>query len=229
MTGWLPVRHHTNKITTTQQMCPLCATDETIAHLFQCPHRKVWQQQFLQQVQQQLKKIHMHQGMVTEIHQIFHQKFNHPTEYSHFSDFLPFAGLLPHQWNIHSTNTTVTSQGNTNRIKTLGRWFIQQGHELWLQRNKQIYDKDKKASTKDIILDQKIQQLYSLQEQIGYHDRDLFSLPLEDRLQLNHHQKMTWITHTSRTMKVSMEEFNRKQTSGQKDIRTFFKPRTNLI
>ena len=41
-TGWLPVRHHTNKMTQVQQQCPLCSSDETIAHLFQCVQRQQW-------------------------------------------------------------------------------------------------------------------------------------------------------------------------------------------
>ena len=33
---------------------------------------------------------------------------------------------------------------------------------------------------------------------------------------------MAWIDQTTKTLKVSMEEFKQKQTQGQKDIRTFF-------
>ena len=69
--------------------------------------------------------------------------------------------------------------------KQFGRWLIQQGHDLWLHRNKQIYDKDNKASTMEIILNQKIRQLYTLQDEIGYHDRELFTIPMEDRLNLS--------------------------------------------
>ena len=74
----------------------------------------------------------------------------------------------------------------------------------------------------DRVLNQKIRHLYSLQTEIGYRDRVLFSQPIEDRLTLSTHQKMTWITRTTQTMKVSMEEFDRKQTTGQQDIQQFF-------
>ena len=36
---------------------------------------------------------------------------------------------------------------------------------------------------------------------------------------------MTWIEQTARTMKVSMEEYHKKQTTGQRDIRQFFEKR----
>ena len=47
MTGWLPVYHHTNKMMTAKQLCPLCQNEETIAHLFQCHHRQHWRQQLV--------------------------------------------------------------------------------------------------------------------------------------------------------------------------------------
>ena len=71
----------------------------------------------------------------------------------------------------------------------------------------------------DRVLNQKVRKLYSLQSEIGYHDRDLFLQPMEDRLNLNTHQKINWIMNTTRTLKVSIEEFHHKQTTGQKDIR----------
>ena len=67
--------------------------------------------------------------------------------------------------------------------------------------------------------------LYTLQDAIGYHDRDLFHIPMADRMALTEKQKMTWIEQTTRTMKVSMDEYQQKQTTGQRDIRQFFEKR----
>ena len=74
----------------------------------------------------------------------------------------------------------------------------------------------------DHVLNDKIRHLYSLQTEIGYHDWDIFAQPLEERFQLPTHQKMTWVTNTICTIKVSMEEFAEKQTTGQRDIRQYF-------
>ena len=115
---------------------------------------------------------------------------------------------------------------HTNRwIKNISQWLVHQAHNLWTQRNHYIHDKTNKKSTMDHVLNDKIRQLYSLQNQIRYYDRDLFAQPLEERLHLTTHQKMTWVTNTTRTMKVSMEEFAQKQTTGQRDIRQFFQKR----
>ena len=64
--------------------------------------------------------------------------------------------------------------------------------------------------------------MYRLQNEIGYHDRDLFQKPIDERLQLPERQKVAWIEHTTKTMKVSMEDYAQKQKTGQRDIRQFF-------
>ena len=102
------------------------------------------------------------------------------------------------------------------------RMAIHTRYEAWMLRNNQIHKEDGKTSTIHTYLNQKIQQLYKLQGEIGYHDRDIFHQPIEDRLNLSEKQKMTWIEQTTKTIKVSMEDFRQKQTHGQKDIRKFF-------
>ena len=164
--------------------------------------------------------------LITDFEQLFHPKDNN----QHFSSFTIFTGLLPKKWTekcVAHHNPTTHSR-RPHWAKQFGKWLLQQGHELWMQRNNTIHDKERKHSTMDFVLNQKICHLYSLQEGISYHDRDLFSQPLADRLQLTQHQKMTWITNTTRTMKVSMAEFHSKQTTGQRDTWQFLKNATNL-
>ena len=104
----------------------------------------------------------------------------------------------------------------------MGTWLLHQGHALWNLRNKMIHEKETNNPPLQIYLNNKIRQLYALQHEISYHDRDMFQQPLEDRLQLSEKQKMTWIDQTTKTMKVSMETYQRLQTTGQQDIRNFF-------
>ena len=54
----------------------------------------------------------------------------------------------------------------------------------------------------------------------------MFHLPEEERIQMTPAQKMTWIATTTKTMKVSIDEFKKKQTTGQKDIRQFFQKKS---
>ena len=100
--------------------------------------------------------------------------------------------------------------------------MTQQGYNAWLVRNTQIHQDEESPNTINSYLNNKIRQLYQLQQEVGYHDRDMFSTPLEERLKLPEKQKMAWVSNTTKTMKVSMAEYHDKQTQGQKDIRQFF-------
>ena len=104
----------------------------------------------------------------------------------------------------------------------LSAWLTTQGHELWHARNKTIYDDEATNTYMDRQLNTKIRQLYELQNSIGYHDCDIFSQPIEERLSLSEKQKMNWIEQTTKTIKISLEDYEDKQTSGQRDIRQFF-------
>ena len=77
------------------------------------------------------------------------------------------------------------------------------------------------------MLNNKIRQLYELKDSIGYHDQEIFTQPIEERMKLTENQKMRWIEQTTKTMKVSMAEFEEKQKTGQQDIRKFFSQKLN--
>jgi len=220
LTGWLPVYHHVNKTTMEQTMCPWCKNDETIPHMFQCTHRASWRTQFQHKLQQTLSTKNTSTEMQHLIYQHIHNLLTNPTQYSHFHHFKIFSGLLPRSWfrPPHKQNNDRTTQ---NKMMKLSKWFVNQGHELWLLRNQQV------QATSDTTpnqkrLNQKIAHLYKLQEELPIHDRVLFDTPLEERLELTEKQKITWIDETTATVRVSIAEHKQKMSTGQTDIRQFF-------
>ena len=222
MTGWLPVYHHLNKMMKVQQKCPLCQNNETIAHLFQCHNRQQWQNNFQKHLQQQIQKQHTPQELITTITTKLHSIINDNYQHQHFKHFTIFAGLIPKEW----TNTirTYNNQMQTKRWTTqISKWFIQQGHELWTQRNTFIHDKEDQQSTIHQVLNEKIDHIYSLQNEVNYHDQDIFQTPIEERYKLHEHSKRVWIEETMKTIHQCMYEHRQKMTNGQKDIRTYFK------
>ena len=230
MTGWLPVYHHLNKMENTTRKCSLCNNSETIAHLFQCQHREKWRQQFLTQLNTQLLTLHTSTPFVQQLQQHLSQIFTNHHDFEHFKHFTIFAGFLPIDWKhqaISSTPTqTNTSQKQQKWALQFSAWITARGHELWCYRNNQLYDKDGSQSHMDRVLNNKIHQLYELKHAVGYHDQDMFSQPIEERLSLSEKQKMRWIEQTTKTMKVSMADYEHKQTTGQRDIRQFFSAKT---
>ena len=157
MTGWLPVHHHVNKMTTSKKYCYHCHKNETIAHLFQCSSRQQWRTYFEQQLLKRLKQINTPSRLVDDIIQHFHDIIHSPKEYPLFRHFTPFAGLLPQKWqDIYASCPETHSQPHKKWTTTLGRWLIQQSHKLWITRNDEIHKKDNNISTMDRILNQKI-------------------------------------------------------------------------
>jgi len=120
-----------------------------------------------------------------------------------------------------NTNTTNTTLIKNNGLHQLSSWLVNKGHDLWLQRNNQIYNKKSSSSAMERMLNKKIHQLYRLQEEISFQDRDIFYQPIENRLQMNEKQKMTWIEQTVKTMKVSMEEHQKRWKLDNRTLDSF--------
>ena len=131
---------------------------------------------------------------------------------------------FPLSWNILPARSIQDRSNSKNNIwqNKLRSWLVHQGYELWLQRNNSLYEQHKSTTALESIFNNKICQLYRLQDDIGYHDCGLFQVPLAERLNMSVNQKMTWIEQTSQTMKVNMEEHQQKMRTGQKDISQFF-------
>jgi len=230
MTGWLPVFYNLNKMEHKQQHCHLCHQSETIPHLFQCRYRKTWKNQFLTQLDTHLRSTKTEASFATQLHHHMHQLLYEPHDFDHFKHFTVFAGFLPTDWKQQAISP---SSSSTNTADLQHRWALQfsawitsQGHELWCLRNQQIHDKDNTMTQSERLLNNKITQLYELKNAIGYHDQDIFSQPIDEKLSLSEKQKMRWIEQTTKTMKVSMADYENKQTTGQKDIRHFFSSKT---
>ena len=98
LTGWLPVRHHLNKMLSTKQTCPLCPKDETLAHLFQCQKRKQWHQNFLQQLEEKLSLLKTPPQLRTSIITHYQQRITDPATYHQHHHFIAFVGLFPNKW-----------------------------------------------------------------------------------------------------------------------------------
>jgi len=228
LTGWLPVNHRLNKMMTTKLYCPNCENEETIGHIFQCPGRHSWRQQFFKNSQLVLQKYQTPPELSQEVTEHINSILTTMLVTTEFQQYTIFAGLLPTKWtnSKHLNNSHKGASLNTSarRAAKLCYWLTQQGHDVWIARNKQIH-KEKLATATHEYLNTKIHQLYKLQNEINYHDSELFSQPIEERINLTEKQKMTWLAQTTTTMKISMEEFRNKQKRGQKDTWQFFTKR----
>ena len=178
-----------------------------------------------------VKKYQTPPELSREVNEHFTLILNTTMMTNEFQQYTIFAGLLPTNW-AHSQHMNNGQSGDSYNTSArwaakICYWLTQQGHEVWKARNKQIH-KETSATATHEYLNTKIRHLYNLQNEIGYHDRDLFSQPIEERFNLTEKQKMTWLAQTTKTMKISMEAYRKKQETGQKDIQQFFPTRNKL-
>ena len=189
--------------------------------MFQCQHRLTWRTQFQQKLTNQLQKIKTPQALQTKIEQWFINILTNPQHHQQFHQFNAFAGLPPLQWRQEHRNTH--THHNTNRwILILNNWLVLQGFDLWMQRNKALHDNTEQPNITHQILNEKIKHLYTLQHDVGSHDREIFQTPIEEKFKLTLQQQKIWIDTTATTIHQCIYEQNQKMSTGQLDIRTFF-------
>ena len=187
--------------------------------MFQCLQRHHWRQQFEEQLTQQLQALNTSQRDQEEITQQVHNILHESQQHQHFHHFKIFGGLLPRPWGRTTTNKNGNSNYNLWHVK-MSRWFTQQGHKLWLQRNQQNKPQEDNTPIKQ-RLQQQIKNLYTLQDEVPYLDKTIFDTPLEERIQMTDRSKQIWIAETTKTVKKCMAEHKEKMSNGQTDIHQF--------
>ena len=147
------------------------------------------------------------------------------SQYTEFHHCLHWAGLLPLSWkNAIGTQELKSSNHNITPkqwARKLSNWFVTNGLKAWHHRNSQVITPSQTTTT-HIVLNSQITRLYQLQDELPHYDRDLFSIPLEERLEYSEKQKMAWISTTTQTVYKSIEEHQKKMKIGQQDLRQYF-------
>jgi len=187
--------------------------------MFQCQRRQQWRHQFENKLLHQLQTLNTSSEDQEDIQQNIYNILNDNQQHQHFHHFKMFGGLLPIRWGRTTNNTNGSSKYTLWQVK-MSRWFTQQGHELWLQRNQQNKPQEDNTPLQQ-RLHQQIQKLYALQDEVPYLDKTLFDTPIEERLQMTDKRQQIWIDETTKTVQKSMAEHTEKMSNGQTDIRQF--------
>ena len=81
----------------------------------------------------------------------FHEMIHNSTDFDQFKQFTIFAGLLPIAWKHKATLTDDTDAPDDIKQQQwatkFSAWLTQQGHEVWILRNNQIYNNDEQTTT----------------------------------------------------------------------------------
>ena len=100
---------------------------------------------------------------------------------SPFHQYTVFAGLLPLRWAQHQvTGSPMLTISQHQWAMKRSKWLVQQGYDLWNLRNSQVHADNDELTTTDLLLNQKIDKLYQLQDEVSHYDKKLLQQPIEE-------------------------------------------------
>lgn len=118
--------------------------------------------------------------------------------------------------------TRTKHQNGDSWTKRLIRWVWKQLHTEWKERNNAKHGKtpESKVRHRNEVLGA-LAALYEYEDQVSHHDRQIFTIPLEERQQQPTAQIQKWITAWRATINHCMREYQHQQQQFQPDIRNF--------
>jgi hypothetical protein len=244
ITRWLPTSHQTKKYGAILAECHVCGEDETVDHLFLCPGNIQWKREFLERLAIYLAKIEtaadIKSAMLAGFARWLDRDLPTPVKLrSHNGDTcrasqnetgwnLAMLGLLDESWSMfqdeyfNQTGTRKIDQSGKIWNTKLSGWLIREARNRWTARNNEVHkDDDGKSKIEQETLEQ-VRNLYKLADDMSYHDKSMFDVPLEQRLQLPTNTLRQWIKNTIPTANRCIRDLRDKIGSRQHDIRKFF-------
>jgi hypothetical protein len=221
----------------------MCPDDETVDHLAQCPSRLNWQQDFQNRFRKLLKNQQTCPTITDELLQASKQWLS--GEMQDFSTDpqaligwnLFYRGFLAKTWGDRQTYYARTTRPDSlidRKAKDkLTKWpeFVIQFiwtelHLLWKTRCDWVHRKNEQhASTQDQLrANSATRALYQHAEEIGYHDRKMFHMPLQDRLKHSPRDLFAWVASMQPAVLKARKEYTLRSTENTPDIREYFAP-----
>jgi hypothetical protein len=241
VTGWLPVNHRQARIEHIPSKCPLCPQEETVDHLAQCPSRNHWQQDFISRFRKTMKEQRTCPNIQDEILQAstswlkgeLQDYSTHPQAMIGWN--LLHRGFMSKTWSERQKFYVRMYRPDLGRDskerEKLDRWaevIIQfiwtELHQLWKNRCEWVHRKtEQHSSTQDQIrASASVRALYQHANDIGYHDRKIFDMPMEDRLKHSPRDLFAWVSSMQPAIVQARRQHAQRSTSNTHDIRDYF-------
>jgi hypothetical protein len=223
--------------------CPLCPDDETVDHLAQCPSRSHWQQDFISRFHKILKEQHTCPTIQKELLQAskawlagdLEDYSTHPQAMIGWN--LLHRGFISKTWreqqNFYIRMYRPDLGKDSKEREILARWpevIIQfiwtEFHQLWKTRCDWVHRKtEEHVSMQDQIRSQAaVRALYQHADDIGYHDRRIFEMPLEERIKHSPRDLFAWVSSMQPAILQARRQNKQRSISNTHDIRDYFPP-----
>jgi hypothetical protein len=249
--GWLATGTRMEKYGNSLTECHRCGGMETTDHLFRCPESNAQQQSLLVEFQSYLMSIKTSPAIVdamiqgvqiwsSEENDVEHgasQRELQRYTNSHQTAIgwnLFMRGIIASIWSVWQQEYLIHVNGSirgTEADKWSSRvslWLIRQAHKTWKTRNEQLH----RPSTENRVdlpraeleLHEQVRKLYEQQEHLNYHDKDLFAMPLPERLQQPIQSLKAWLHSTTQTVQICKAKYVAEIAHQHNDIRHFLPP-----
>ena len=243
VTGWLPVHHRQARMENIPARCPLCPEDETVDHMAQCPSRNNWKQDFQTRFSKLLKN---QQTCPTLQHELLQASSQWMSGEHHDLSTDPQAligwnlfhrGLLAKAWGerqIYFARTTrpttlIDRKGQEKLLRwpeTIIQFIWMEMHQMWKTRCEWVHRKNEQheSTQAQIRASSAVRALYQHADEIGYQDRRIFAMPLQERLQHSPRDLFAWVSSMQPAVLQARKEYLIRSTENTHDIREFFEP-----
>ena len=245
LTDWLPTGHQNKKYGALVTECHRCGKDETVDHLLQCEDNTDAKEEYIKGLERLLEELETNQeikkAMISGIESWLNgsnpTKTNSKTEsdecYNSQCDVgwnLLVRGLVVTDWGLAQERHAAPIQAGTvsdTWTASLCKWLVREGRSIWMQRNEENFSEPEGKTRDEQEAIEQITRLYSMEGELSQHDKAILGLPMEERLQQPVKSLQKWISSTYSVVQYCAKSFKEKMRTGQKDIRSFFKKKSN--
>ena len=243
MTRWLPTGHQVQKYGGQLTACHRCGDNETVDHLFQCKSNKNWSRGFINRLNRFLVDIKTGNGIRKALISGITKWLDEDSMTSanrcprsmrqcyYLQDEigwnLAMCGLLDENWSAFQSATLAEEHDKPRNIGQewsikLTCWLVREARSLWLTRNDEVHTPNDGCSKSELEVLEQVRNLYKLEGEMSQHDRAMFDVPIEDKLQQPIKSLRRWVKNTIPTASRCIRDFKEKIRSKQKDIRSYF-------
>ena len=204
---WLPTATRVALYNNSSDQCVLCNQPESQTHIFLCQHdtRQKWRHQTITNLDKFLTKQNtapaikdrIKNGLDAWLHGRPTNVQNDPQSSIGWESF--FYGYIAAEWGheqqryLHKNKKSDKDSAYTWAMKLI-QFLWQQSHIIWLQRNNDVHgdSEDSKQSTLKSC-EARLRAVYSLQDEVSYYDKQIFSKSIDEMLRLPIRQIHKWL------------------------------------
>jgi hypothetical protein len=248
----LPTRRHMRRIGRAESdKCPACLhIVETDWHIFSCPRRSLWREDFLRTLRDTLEIQHTQPDLT----QILLQGIRGALSDQHFQMSTTkreprfrmlvqaqnkigwqhiLKGRFSHHWTQLQGRHILDDPELDPTKKTGDRWLKQVLHHIWtalwrvwLIRNDDLHgrDKDEQERKRMEKLRPHVLALYSKQSLLLACDKSILELPIQERMKLHSRELATWIALVTPTVKRAVADSDTYLRTTNQSITAFLAP-----